>query len=394
MYGIDDTGFTTKRLPEIKADMEESVRQALGADATLLPDSIEGQIIAILSEIASGLWEELHGAYGSFNPLFVTGQALDNLVFLNGLSRLPALKSNTYVDITGTDGTVIPAGSIIRHSSTQAEFLTSVAVTIGTDFPTGTAQALVNARKEGAILAAAGTLTVIGSPVNGWDTVNNSVDVVQGRNTETDTELRARRNRSLFIAGSSSLDAILSEISRLESVVHSGGVENFSDVTDANGVPPHSFEAVVSGGLDSSIGSAIWDKKPAGIQAFGTTTVQVLDIFGNSHDISFTRPTSIPIYFRANVTFLGEIPADASIVFTDYLLRYISGELVSGVDVSVGDNVVNSRLYTPLNLAYPNHTINSLETSIDNVNWSSADISISYKEVSSWDESRITFTVG
>jgi len=76
MTGMTNDGFEIKRVPEIKLQMEDAIRTALGADATLLPDSIEGQLISLLSTSYATLWEEVNNAYGAFNPLAVTGQAV------------------------------------------------------------------------------------------------------------------------------------------------------------------------------------------------------------------------------------------------------------------------------------------------------------------------------
>jgi len=96
-FGMTNNGFKIKRLPEIKASLEASARVSLGSDATLLPDSVEGTIISIFSEIIAEEWEQLGAAYSAFDPLHVTGQALDNLVLLNGLSRLPPLPSRAFL---------------------------------------------------------------------------------------------------------------------------------------------------------------------------------------------------------------------------------------------------------------------------------------------------------
>lgn len=394
MAGITPDGFEVKRLPEIKQDLEEGARSALGSDATLLPDSIEGQTIALFSEAYAEIWEELKLAYDAFNPVAVTGQALDNLVFLNGITRRAPEPSTVALSLTGVDNTVVPANSIVKHSTTDVEFLTIQAVEIGVGWPTGTAEVIATARRNGAIEALAGTLTIIGSPVNGWDTVINNADAKEGRLAERDAELRARRDRSLTIAGSASLTNIISEVARLAGVTHAGGSENFTDGVDAFGIPAHAFEIVVEGGVDNSIGQAIWNKKPVGIEPFGSTTVGVLDIFGGNHTISFTRPAPIRIWFRANVTFSGTIPDAAAQNLKDAILAYVGGALIPGTKLSVGDDVLNSRLYTPMNLTYRNFSINSLETSVDGVNFNANDIPIEFNEVSTWDIADMDIQVG
>jgi len=393
-FGMSNDGFKIKRVPEIKQDLEAAARIALGSDATLLPDSIEGVIIEIFSEIFAQQWEQLHAAYGAFNPLLVTGQALDNLAILTGIERLAPLPSRAFLDISGVDGSVIPAGSIIKHSISGAEFLTENAVEIGVNFPTGTAQVFASARVNGEIEAIAGSLIIIDTPVNGWDSVINNTDAAIGRLAETDGELRGRRERSLSLSGQSSLASIISSVQGVSNVTFAGAVENVFDSIDVNGLPPHSFQAVVEGGTDEAVAQAIWEKKPAGIEAFGDVTVDVNDIFGNTHSVSFSRPIQVPIYINATVTFLSKVPDNAAQVLTDALLLFVSGGLVSGQNIGVGDDIINSRLYMPFNIAFPETTISVLEMSIDGVTFSPADITINFNQIGLFDASRIVIQVG
>ena len=68
------------------------------------------------------------------------------------------------------------------------------------------------------------------------------------------------------------------------------GEENDTDETNASGLPPHSIELVVYGGLDEEIAKAIHRRKGAGIQTYGNVTVPVVDAAGNIKNISFSRP--------------------------------------------------------------------------------------------------------
>jgi hypothetical protein len=73
-------------------------------------------------------------------------------------------------------------------------------------------------------------------------------------------------------------------------------------ITIAFGRPGHSFEIVVSGGLEATIAQTIYSAKPAGIQAYGSTVVPVTDNFGNTYQIGFSRPTEVLIYVVLSMT--------------------------------------------------------------------------------------------
>jgi hypothetical protein len=78
-------------------------------------------------------------------------------------------------------------------------------------------------------------------------------------------------------------------------------LENFTDVTDVNGLPPHSIEAIVLGGADADIAQVIYETKAAGTRPHGTTFVNITDSSGNPQAIGFSRPTSTNI--RMDVAF-------------------------------------------------------------------------------------------
>lgn len=73
-------------------------------------------------------------------------------------------------------------------------------------------------------------------------------------------------------------------------------------ITPSFGRPPHSFEIVVQGGSNVDIANAILGSQPAGIKSYGSTTVQVLDVFNNVQNISFSRPSQIPVYVVISLT--------------------------------------------------------------------------------------------
>ena len=92
--------------------------------------------------------------------------------------------------------------------------------------------------------------------------MTNAASFEGGRNTETDDEFRARYYVSTDFAGGVNLDAIIAAIyENVEAVIAVTGEENDTDETNASGLPPHSIELVVYGGLDEEIAKAIHRRK-------------------------------------------------------------------------------------------------------------------------------------
>lgn len=192
----------------------------------------------------------------------------------------------TFTIVADDDVTEFTWGLTTAKIQTPQETVTSQAVAVS----------------EGSVASPANTLNTIDSPIAGWYGVNNIIAAELGKNIETDTELRIRRRRSVAIAGAGTVAAITSNILQVDSVSNVFIIENESTSTDAHGRPGKSFETVVEGGIDSEVGQMLWDKKPVGIETFGTTTQAVVDATGKAHNVNFSRPEPIWVHYEIDYT--------------------------------------------------------------------------------------------
>jgi uncharacterized phage protein gp47/JayE len=191
---------------------------------------------------------------------------------------------------------------------------------------------------KGDIPIAAGALITIQTPVSGWISLYNYTPGLTGRNLEIDDELRARRARSLKLAGAGTVDAIRARILNIEGVTAATVSENSTNVT-VGGLPPHSFESLVLGGTNQLIANTIWGAKPAGIATYGNVTNTVIDQAGKNHTVYFSRPVKLYIY--ANITLtkdVGLYPIDGDAVIKDAIVKQIT-------NLEVGEDVVYQSLY-------------------------------------------------
>jgi uncharacterized phage protein gp47/JayE len=384
-YGIISTGFNRKRLDVLLEELNDEMRSVFGENFDVTPESPDGQIDGVISESNANLWEIAEEAYNAFNPSAAVGATLTNLVQLNGITRLAASSSQVSLTLTGTAGVTILAGSIVSTSDTNAQFLTETdVVLIG-----GSAAVIANSVDTGEIIALAGTITNIDTPVTGWDTVTNISAATLGREEETDVQLRARRSRSVGLDAQAQIDAIYAAVGDIDGVTSVTVLENDSNLTDANGLPPHSFQVIVNGGDDDDIGDVIWLKKPAGILSFGTVTVQIYDTQGIPHDISFSRPTTVDIYVIVNVSTFSDYPLTGDDDMKQAIVDYANGELVEGREFGLSDDVIFTRLYTPIN-SIQGHEITSLFIDITPVPTGTANITIAPTEISNFLIANIT----
>ena len=223
-FGLSPDGFNRKRLADIKTELEDAYRLIFGDNIDVSPQSVFGQIIGIHSEREADLWEQAEFVYNAFYPSTAQGVQLSSVVTLNGIVRQEATKSTVTITCTGTNGTVIPIGSIVSTSDTKEQF---VSITAGT-IVAGTASIAFQSVNDGAIAATAGTLTVIGTPIFGWTTANNSNDAVLGRDEETDAEFRERRILSTQALGQNLVDSLFGQILNLDNVTDALVISNGS----------------------------------------------------------------------------------------------------------------------------------------------------------------------
>ena len=385
-YGVSSTGFNRKRLNQLLDELNSEVKSIFGENFNVSPESPDGQINGVISESNANLWEIAEEAYNAFNPKAAAGTTLSNLVQLNGITRLAATRSHVELTLTGDSGTVIPEGSLISTSDTGDELSTDVSVTID-----GTGNAIVQATalEFGPITMLAGTITEIDNPVTGWDTVNNTADAIEGTNEESDPDLRARRQRSVARDAQAIIDGIQSAVENIDNVTQALVLENDTDAVDANGLPAHSFQVVVSGGADIDVADIIWLKKPAGIQAFGDITEQIIDSQGVSHDISFSRPTAVTIYVEVTLTTFAEYPANGDDLIKQAIVDYANGDLVDNRSFGLADNVIYTRLYTPIN-SVAGHEIDDLQISIVSPADGVVNIPISITQIADFQIANIT----
>jgi uncharacterized phage protein gp47/JayE len=252
---------------------------------------------------------------------------------------------------------------------------------------------IIKARKVGSLTAVnagpvngeANTITSIQTPKTGWDSVTNPTAVVPGKSVETDEELRERFRVSKYIRATNILEALYSDLISLDNVAQVQIYENDTDITDSNGVPAHSFLPIILGGDPLAIAQSIWENKPLGIRSYGNTVQTIFDSQGFPHDIGFERPNPVDIYIRMNLTTDPTYPQNGDDLIKSNLASYFSGNF------GIGDDVIYSRLYTPIN-SVPGHAVNTLEVSLNGTTWTMGNIVVPFNSIATLESSNITIT--
>lgn len=381
-YGLSPEGFNRKRLADIKAELEASYKLIFGDNIDVTPQSVFGQIIGIHSEREADLWEQSEFVYNAFYPSTAQGVQLSNLVPLNGITRQEATSSTVTITCGGTNGTIIPAGSIVSTSDTKEQFVSLANGTIAG----GTVNIAFKSVTAGAIEATSGTLTVIDTPIFGWATANNVSDATVGQDKETDAELRIRRSQSTQALGQNLIDSLYGQILDIDNVTSALVISNGTDITDANGIPPHQFLTVIEGGSVQEIANTIWINTPQGIASHGSLTEIIVDSQGFPQDIKYSRPAEILIYFKLTISTNGDFPATGQDDIKAAMALY--GQSNFGI----GDDVLLSKFYTAIN-SVPGVTSIDLRVGLSASPTGTANIVIDVEEISKYDTTRIELIV-
>ena len=216
------------------------------------------------------------------------------------------------VTATYTGGKLEILGDTDAETSLPETFTITVTANLAVEH-IGTLQAM-QAVSTGPVVALADNLTDIVTPVAGWAESTNPNAATLGNDEETDAELRLRRADSLANPGSGTVDAIRAALLEVSSVTAAFVLNNRTDAVDANGLPAHSFRALVLGGLTADIAEAIWAHCDAGDYIDGSTVVTTItDTQGYQQTVRFDRPTEVLMWVEFTVvedTELGTLPDD------------------------------------------------------------------------------------
>lgn len=309
MAGLTSEGLAIKRLAEIKADIEARLKAELGADVATGPTSVLGHLIGIFAASLADAWEGLDGVVAATSPDAATGAALDGLAAIVGVQRQGATKARGTVTLTGTAGTVVPAGKVVKASSTGVTYATTATATIGGG---GTIDVTVEAEEEGA--GTVEDVDTIVTPVPGWTAVGGAVALEDGTDAETDSALRIRRQQSLQVIGAAADNAIRARLLEIDEVTACVVISNRSLVT-VDGQAAKSFRAVVwptglAAATEAEIAQTIWEIQPAGIASEGAEVYEVTDSQGYTQTVRFDYAAPVELYVKATLTTNTRYPSD------------------------------------------------------------------------------------
>lgn len=354
-------GLQIATLADNRDQINAAWRAAFGASMDVSDASPDGQQIGIVSEAFALLNELLEAIVSSQDPNKAADAALDAICALTGTKRKGATFSKVTLTLTGIPTTPVPDGSLASTASTGQQFTTAGAGTAtiaaatawatGTTYaagdrrtnasgiylctvgglsaasgpgPTGTTRGVdivdnlatwrflgpgtgyvdvaARATVTGPIVAVSGDIVNIDTPVGGWQGVINLLDATPGANAMSNAQLRVLREQELAKPGTSPKDAIRAALLDVPDVTSCTVFSNVTDITDGNGIPPHSILAMVKGGANQDIWNALLANVADGIRTTGTVIGTSTDSEGTPQTMAFSRVTEINVYVIVSLT--------------------------------------------------------------------------------------------
>lgn len=322
---IDANGITAPTYAEVLEYLKAQYRAIYGPDTYLESDSQDGQLLAVFASSINDANATAIAIYNSFSPSSAQGAALASNVKINGIAKKAASYSSADLLLVGQAGTQISNG--MAKDGNGNKWALPAMVTIP---PSGSITVTATCQTIGAVAAAAGTITQIGTPTYGWQTVTNAAAVAVGAPVETDAALRQRQSVSTALPSLTVLDGIIGAVSNISGVTRVAAYENDTDATDANGIPPHSISLVVEGGDSAAIANAIAAKKTPGSGTYGTTAIVVQDVYGRPITIRFYRPAAAAITATVNLKALTGYTTQTGAAIQQAVSDYVNSVALGG----------------------------------------------------------------
>ena len=333
IYPLHCTGEDGTTVPEgalVSADTSPEIRLLAASDFQITRDSCNSARIAVAA-VEEGEYSVFLGGTGY--RFYNESSSADAEDILEGIQA--AITDSEYeTEVLDSDmGKELLIWDTVKSRSNTlllSDNLTTSEVTTIANFFT---------QDYGRITLSGGVVKKMVDNVPGFIAVENLLAPTYGREQETDVELRQSYIAKSAIRSTRMIDSICSQLlNNIQGVESATGYENYGDLMDEDGRPPHSIEIIVDGGNEEEIAGAILDRKAAGIQTFGSVKVDVATEYGDSVPICFNRPEYVYVCMKV------VLDADIRHLPTNYASLTIDAILASTAGLKAGDSLLTQTL--------------------------------------------------
>lgn len=352
---IGPTGPVLPAESAILAGAQADINTAFGGGVNPDLRTPQGQLASTLTAAVGDKNNQFAEVVNNFDPQFATGRYQDALGHIYFMDRIPAQSTVATCTVSGGTGVIIPVGAqAIATDGTRYLCTGAVTIPIG-----GSISAQFAALTSGPIVCPAASLNKIYLAIPGWDSITNPTDGVIGRNVESARDFEARRQQTVAINGTNSIQAIAAAIASTLGVLDQYCMQNDtgSPVT-VSGVTlaAHSLYVGVSGGAAADIAQSIWGKKPPGTGYNGATTFRVYDtryeLPQPFYDVFWTTATNVAIKFAVQVQNTTLLPSNyVALIKAAIMSAFAGGD--GGPVARIGSKLSAGRYYAPVVSAAP-----------------------------------------
>jgi uncharacterized phage protein gp47/JayE len=336
--GLTSTGYDPRTLDVVLTSIQSVLRDKISLKLDLGERTVLGNVSNLMASGVAELEALIAEAYNAYDPDNASDDRFVSLALLTGVPR----RGETHGLVTATldldAGQSYAAGDLSAHVIDEAgnRWQNRDAVVSTT---AGAYSAVFESELPGvAAIAEAGTLTLIVTPVAGWNSVTNAAAATPGQDIESIAALRIRRELALSIGGSRTRGAIRSKLALLDGVLSVEVFENTTNATDADGIGPHSVRIVVWDGSpgaadDDAIAQVIYDHKAEGIPSQGSVSGIAQDAVVGPTVVAFDRASV------SNVTVTVDIESATGVSIDD-----VRDAILAAMPDRVGHEVTFNRL--------------------------------------------------
>lgn len=406
----DDGTFQRPDLDDIVERKETVAKDHFGADVDLSQGSPVKQIIDVVASEHDHIWQTLEEVYYSAYFEHAYEDQLNKLLAIASITRKRRRGATGVVtfstNIANDENTIIPEGTRVTTQETddrpQIPFRTEEPATLPagahevSDVPIRALEPWETDLSEewlgGTTNVAANTITEFETPVNRVENVTNpyptgqasreeGYSFIQGRDRETDAELRDRFRQQYGHSAHATLDGIRANLLDVNGILNAGMEENVSmdNNTGSGGLPPKSFRATVFGDApDDTIAQAIFDKRPAGIQSYGETSGTAYSNTQETFSERWDWADEVHIHVSVELKHNDDYPADGNLEVENRLVREIGGETAGGTQytgLGMGDDVIYDILHSIV-MAVPGVWTADVRIGTDDANLGTDDITV------------------
>jgi uncharacterized phage protein gp47/JayE len=338
---LDAAGLHIPEYAAVLADLQNVFRAIYGEDVYLEADSQDGALCAVLALRFHDCFTMTQSVYNAFFPSTAQGTSLSSVVKVNGITRHNSSRSQVDLRLVGQAGTIIDNGAVEDERGKRWLLPGRAVIPLS-----GEITVTATAEETGDLRAAPGEINRIATPVRGWQSVSNPAAARPGAPVEEDYQLRRRQKISTATPSRTVFEGTRGGVAALPGVIRHQAYENDTGETDANGLPAHSICLVVEGGQAQAIAEAINARKTPGCGTYGDVAVPVVDVYGVPNTIRFFRAVILPLRAKARIR-----PLNGYLASTGEAMRQNLLACVNALDI--GEDVLISKMYTPINAAEP-----------------------------------------